>query len=124
VAARKPAAQAQPVVARKPVATAPIQHAAVPGKSPTAPAHTGPVSPEVAIQHFREVLRAKLERESQGPSYPSANPFSGRIDSATATQHADTEGQPPPAAGTPEPEALTGSNSIHGRGNQGMRNPK
>jgi hypothetical protein len=35
-------------------------------------------TPEVAIEHFREVLRAKQERVRQGPSYPAPNPYSGR----------------------------------------------
>jgi hypothetical protein len=43
------------------------------------------VSPQVAIEHFRELLRAKQERVRQGPSYPAPNPYSGRPGGASGS---------------------------------------
>ncbi len=96
--AAKPASTNRLAMAPKPVP--PVQRAPPPS--------SGPVSPEVAIQHFRELLRAKQERVSQGPSYPSANAFTGRNDGATApAPHTGDDAPPAPAAGTPESETST-----------------
>ncbi|MEP7097943.1 MAG: hypothetical protein ABI748_09800 [Dokdonella sp.] len=120
----KPGSKNRPEVARKPAAAAPIKRVQAPKAAVPTPRSTGPVSPEVAIQHFREVLRAKQERVNQGPSYPSANAFTGRTDAAAGSTHMQSEGPPAETGSVPEPEALNASNSMHGRGNQGMRNPK
>ncbi|MEP7043439.1 MAG: hypothetical protein ABI843_10275 [Dokdonella sp.] len=90
-----------------------------------APAASSPVSPKVAARHFRKVLQAKQERVRRGPNYPAANAFTGRhaVEIDTSPLGPDTRATAP-AAGTPAPEALTGSNSTHGRGNQGMRKQK
>jgi hypothetical protein len=45
-------------------------------------AATGAVSAELAMQHFRELLRAKQDRVRQGPNYPAPNAYTGRHDSA------------------------------------------
>ncbi len=47
------------------------------------------VAPEVAIEHFREALRAKQARVRQGPSYPAPNAYSGR--SAVPVDDASTD---------------------------------
>ena len=84
-----------------------------------------PVSAKVAARHFREALQAKQERVRQGPNYPSANAFTGRHVAAATTSSGGLDLHAPlPATGTPAPEALTGANSLHGRGNQGMRKQK
>ncbi|MEO6688315.1 MAG: hypothetical protein ABIS07_03485 [Dokdonella sp.] len=96
--------------------------------APAAPDHgtsdAGPVSPEVAAAHFQELLRAKQERVRQGPSYPAANPYTGRHGGSGANGHADLDSHAPPLSNTPEPEAVYGASTTHGRGNQGMRKPK
>ncbi|MEO5561078.1 MAG: hypothetical protein ABIO49_14175 [Dokdonella sp.] len=85
----------------------------------------GPVSPEVAAAHFQELLRAKQERVRQGPTYPAANPYTGRHDGSGGNGHGDIDSHgPPPLSNTPEPEAVYGTSTTHGRGNQGMRKPK
>ncbi len=86
---------------------------------------SGPVSPEVATAHFQELLRAKQERVRQGPTYPAANPFTGRHDGSEGHGHGDLDSHgPPQLPNTPEPEAVYGASTAHGRGNQGMRKPK
>jgi len=83
------------------------------------------VSRKVAARHFREALQAKQERVRQGPNYPPANAFTGRhAPVAPALSGGLDPHAPLPATGTPAPEALTGANSLHGRGNQGMRKQK
>ena len=87
-------------------------------------APSGPVSPEVALEHFRKLLREKQERVQQGPAYPAPNAYTGRHDAA-ATPMPNAPQAPATAAGaTLEPEALPAANNMHGRGNQGMRNQK
>jgi hypothetical protein len=94
-------------------------------KAPVSDANrTRRVSPKVSVRHFREVLQAKQERVRQGPNYPPANAFTGRPASLTALSGGLDPHAPLPATGTPTPEALTGANSLHGRGNQGMRKQK
>jgi|GEM_PF-3963507 hypothetical protein len=84
-----------------------------------------PVSPKVAARHFQKALQAKQERIRRGPTYPPANPYTGRhAVTGEAPGMALDPHAPPPAAGTPAPEALTASNSTHGRSNQGMRKQK
>jgi hypothetical protein len=83
------------------------------------------VTPKVAARHFREALQAKQERVRQGPNYPPANAFTGRNAPLGAALSGGLDPHAPlPATGTPAPEALTGANSLHGRGNQGMRKQK
>ena len=83
------------------------------------------MTPEVAIAHFKELLQAKQERVRQGPSYPTASPYSGRHDTLAAADHRNNDDtHAAPAAGTPEPDAVYGANATHGRGNQGLRSPK
>lgn len=109
VVATKPAA-----LAARPRSAAPVQ------ESPD----IGPVSPEIAVAHFQELLRAKQERVRQGPTYPAANPYTGRHDVAGGNAHGDVDSHGPPSPSTPEPEAVYGASTTHGRGNQGMRKPK
>ncbi|MEO7324833.1 MAG: hypothetical protein ABIW82_08390 [Dokdonella sp.] len=84
----------------------------------------GPVSPEVATAHFQELLRAKQERVRQGPTYPAANPYTGRHDTSAGNVLADLDSHGPPLSNTPEPEAVYGASTTHARGNQGMRKTK
>jgi hypothetical protein len=80
----------------KPTGAAPSKAAAVvppkpapvaSGAAPTAAA----VSAEVAMQHFRELLRAKQDRVRQGPSYPAPNAYTGRHDSVDIVENVDTD---------------------------------
>jgi hypothetical protein len=82
------------------------------------------VTPDVAMAHFQELLRAKQERVRQGPSYPPANPYTGRHDAPAEHPHEDTASHGPPMASAPDPEATYGASTAHGRGNQGMRKTK
>jgi hypothetical protein len=80
--------------------------------------------PSVARRHFQELLDAKNDRVRQGPSYPPANPYTGRRDNAaTPMPHgADASAEPPVTSNAPDSEATFGSSgTVHGRGNQGMR---
>ncbi|HEY6941162.1 hypothetical protein [Dokdonella sp.] len=54
-------------------------------------AAAGAVSAEVAMQHFRDVLRAKQERVRQGPNYPAPNAYTGRHDGAASSSGDDDE---------------------------------
>jgi len=76
------------------------------------------------MAHFQELLRAKQERVRQGPSYPPANPYTGRHDAPTDQSIESTSSHGPPMANTPDPEATYGASTTHGRGNQGMRKTK
>jgi len=115
-AARPPAAGKQDAAARK-ASGAPRPSNRNGGQKP--------VSPKVAARHFREVLQAKQERVRQGPNYPPANAFTGQRAAEAGTLSGGLDPHAPlPATGTPAPEALTGANSTHGRGNQGMRKQK
>lgn len=83
-----------------------------------------PVSPNVARQHFLEILKAKQERVRQGPAYPAANAFTGHRDGA-GTNEASAPGEEAPAAEPAETTAsFDGAEQPHGRGNQGMRPQK
>ena len=55
-------------------------------------AAAGAISAEVAMQHFRDALRAKQERVRQGPVYPAPNAYTGRHDTATAGEGDDGDG--------------------------------
>jgi hypothetical protein len=81
------------------------------------------VRPSIARRHFQELLQAKQERVKQGPSYPPANPYTGRRDAVASMPHGgDESASPPSLSNAPEPEATFGSSeTMHGRGNQGMR---
>jgi hypothetical protein len=79
----------------------------------------------VARRHFRELLEAKQARVRQGPAYPPANPHTGQRDLIPAHMASDESSPPPPAEGSPDPEATYGGPTFaHGRGNQGMRRQK
>ncbi|MBN8480133.1 MAG: hypothetical protein J0L88_00930 [Xanthomonadales bacterium] len=79
-------------------------------------------SAAVAKRHFLEALAAKQERIKQGPSYPPANPFTGRSDVEIAPGHpTDDAGSAPVTGSTPSPEATHVANLLRARGNQGMR---
>jgi hypothetical protein len=107
------------IVPSKPAARPPQS---VPARDSTV---AGPVSPEVATAHFQELLRAKQERVRQGPTYPAANPYTGRHDASGGNDHGDDlDSHGPPLSNTPEPEAVYGASTAHARGNQGMRKPK
>jgi hypothetical protein len=82
------------------------------------------VSAEVASAHFQELLRAKQERVRQGPAYPPANPYTGRHDVPAANGDGNIDSHVPPLSSAPDPEAVYGASTTHGRGNQGMRKPK
>jgi hypothetical protein len=70
---------------------APIaQPKSAPAASGAAPA-AGAVSAELAMQHFRELLRAKQERVRQGPSYPAPNAYTGRHDPGDSGGSDDTD---------------------------------
>ena len=78
--------------------------------------------PEVAKQHFLEALQAKQERVRQGPSYPPANAFTGRVEDES--MHAPVisdAGAAPVDQPAPSPEATYVTNLLRARGNQGMR---
>ncbi|HEX5122117.1 MAG TPA: hypothetical protein VFV97_02635 [Rhodanobacteraceae bacterium] len=108
-----PVKAAKPAPPPKPVAK---RTSAAPKKAPAAP--TGPVTPEVARQHFRELLEAKQQRDKQGPSYPAPNAFTGRPHEGTASPAPANE----PSETAPDVEATYGEGEFkHGRGNQGMR---
>jgi hypothetical protein len=85
---------------------------------------TEAVSPEVATAHFQELLRAKQERVRQGPAYPPANPYTGRHDAPAGGINEAAAAHGPPLPTAPEPEAVYGASTTHGRGDQGMRKPK
>lgn len=82
------------------------------------------MTPDVAMAHFQELLRAKQERVRQGPNYPPANPYTGRHDAPVEHAHEDASGHGPPMADSPDPEATYGASTTHARGNQGMRKSK
>jgi hypothetical protein len=85
---------------------------------------SAPVSADVAIAHFQELLRAKQERVRQGPAYPAANAYTGRHDVSVDSAHENIASQEPSLSNAPDPEAVYGASTAHGRGNQGMRKPK
>ncbi|HEU4664726.1 MAG TPA: hypothetical protein VFS55_11930 [Dokdonella sp.] len=89
----KPAVAAPQKPANAPApAPAAAPSAPKPGVPPAAGAGAaGAVSAEVAMQHFRDVLRAKQERVRQGPSYPAPNAFTGRHDGAPTSSGEDDE---------------------------------
>jgi hypothetical protein len=130
VAAKKAGVRKAPVKAvektplRKPATSSPSRPAAPVRKPQAAPrreaARPGPVSPEVAIAHFQQLLRAKQDRVRQGPNYPPANAFSGRHDTLADDHRDEEDPHAPPAAGSPEPDAVYGAHT-HARGNQEMR---
>ncbi|MFI4969798.1 MAG: hypothetical protein ACHP7D_06305 [Lysobacterales bacterium] len=78
--APKPAAPVASKPATPPRPATPRPSTVAPTRAPA----SGPVSPEVAIQHFRELLREKQERVRLGPSYPAPSPYTGRHDTAVA----------------------------------------
>ena len=86
------------------------------------------MTPDVARQHFQELLEAKQARVRQGPSYPAANAFTGQRAADGSAPAPGSDSAPPPAppdSGKPAPEATFGESSArHGRGNQGMRPQK
>lgn len=116
----KKVASRRPVAKREPVLAVPRKGAAAPRESVS----SGPVSPEVALEHFRKLLREKQERVQQGPGYPAANAYTGRHDAAGTLTPTAPQPQAPAASPTLDPEALPAANNMHGRGNQGMRNQK
>ncbi|WP_440225822.1 hypothetical protein ACQQ2N_16625 [Dokdonella sp. MW10] len=81
------------------------------------------MSPEVAREHFLEVLEAKKQRNAEGPSYPAANAFTGRHDvDAQAAGLPSSDAAVPSVPGTAHaPESTYGASLVHARGNQGMR---
>jgi hypothetical protein len=80
------------------------------------------VTPEVARQHFRELLEAKQQRAKQGPSYPAPNAFTGRPHEGTASPTPAGDPSSPASDTAPDAETTYGEGEFtHGRGNQGMR---
>ena len=81
------------------------------------------MSPEVARQHFLEILEAKQQRTKQGPSYPAPSAFTGRPHDG---EGAVRQPMSPPVQGSaPGVEATYGEGEFSsGRGNQGMRGQK
>jgi hypothetical protein len=80
------------------------------------------VNPELARQHFREILEAKQQRVRQGPGYPAPNAFTGRPHDAGAAGMPANE---PVQDSGPAVEATYGEGEFaSGRGNQGMRGQK
>ncbi len=117
--ARKPAGTTVSSAVRAPV----VKRKSAPPAPPRPRARRkGPVSPDVARQHFQELLEAKIERVRQGPSYPPANEFTGQRPSESG---AAGDARSPGDANKPAPEATYGDPTFtHGRGNQGMRPQK
>jgi len=117
--ARKPAGTTGSSSARAPV----VKRKSAPPAPPRPRARRkGPVSSDVARQHFQELLEAKIERVRQGPSYPPANEFTGQRPSDSG---AAGDARSPGDADKPAPEATYGDPAFtHGRGNQGMRPQK
>ena len=87
------------------------------------PSHHDGATPDVARQHFRELLEAKQARVRQGPSYPAANAHTGQHPTTPVPLPAYVAA-PPPATGSGAPEPAADIEPEHARGNQGMRDQK
>ena len=78
-------------------------------------------TPEAAQKRMRDLLKAKQERDANGPSYPAANAFTGQqVDPALAADRSgDVHQTPMPRR--PSPDAIYGATYDHARGDQGKR---
>ena len=120
--AAKPARRASSKAASRP---APPQSPAK--RSTAAPKKPAPrkraVTPDIARQHFLEILEAKQQRVKQGPAYPAPNAFTGRPHDAGAGGIPSSSD--PGQDSSPDVEATYGEGEFaSGRGNQGMRGQK
>jgi hypothetical protein len=86
--------------------------------------HVRKGTPAAAQKRMRELLKAKQERDRQGPSYPTANAFTGRdVDPALeADRSGDVHQTAMPRK--PSPDAVYGATYDHARGDQGKRSQK
>jgi len=77
-------------------------------------------TPEAAQKRMRELLKAKKERDAQGPGYPASNAFTGRDDVAANADRGEVH-QQTPTPRRPSPDAIYGATYDHARGDQGKR---
>ena len=82
--------------------------------------HVRKGTPEAAQKRLRELLKAKQERDRQGPNYPAANAYTGRPDDAAPTDRGEVH-QQNPLPRRPSPDAIYGATYDHARGDQGKR---
>lgn len=82
--------------------------------------HARKGTPAAAQKRMRELLKAKQERDRQGPNYPAANAYTGREDGAANADRGEVH-QQNPLPRRPSPDAIYGATYDHARGDQGKR---
>ncbi len=82
--------------------------------------HVRKGTPAAAQKRMRELLKAKQERDRQGPNYPAANAYTGRHDEAAPADRGEVH-QQNPLPRRPSPDAVYGATYDHARGDQGKR---
>lgn len=82
--------------------------------------HVRKGTPEAAQKRMQELLKAKQERDRNGPSYPPANAHTGHaVDPALAADRGDVHQTAMPRK--PSPDAVYGATFDHARGDQSKR---